>query len=91
MFAYFMTLAIYSMFLFIVLSVVYFKELSNKIFPIMLVIVWYTILNFLNAQPFLYIGHMNWIGKLSVLFMSVLLMIYYKFNKKKRFCIFSIQ
>jgi len=89
MFAYFMTLVIYSIFLFIVLSVVYFKELSNKFFPIMTVIVWYTILNFLNVQPFLYIGHMNWIGKFSILFMNVLLILYYKFYKKRNFVYFQ--
>jgi len=89
MFGYFMTLAIYSIFLFTVLSVVYFKELFNKIFPILIVIVWYTILNFLNVQPFLYIGHMNWVGKFSILFVSVLLIIFYKFYKKRDFIYFQ--
>jgi membrane protease YdiL (CAAX protease family) len=89
MFAYFMTLAIFSILLFIALSIGYFKELPNKILPILIIIVWYTILNFLGMQPFLYIGHMNWIGKFLILFMSVLLIIYYKFHRKRDFVYFQ--
>jgi membrane protease YdiL (CAAX protease family) len=79
---YFLSLGIYSAILLVLLIIVCSKELSKNIIFILNIILWYTILNFANVFPWLYFGHMNWIGKLMVIGIVTIIIIIKKIKKE---------
>jgi membrane protease YdiL (CAAX protease family) len=89
MWQYFLTLAIYSIALFIIPLAVYFKRIPNVIIPLLNFTLWYTVLNFANVFPWLSIGNMNWTGKLLVAFIIAVLILCYSISRKKGFIYFE--
>jgi membrane protease YdiL (CAAX protease family) len=83
-----MTLGIYSIALFLVLFFVSLKEISKNIGTIINIIIWYTLLNFADVFPWFSFGHMNWTGKLLVMSIVAIVIIYKKLKKGNGFVSF---
>jgi membrane protease YdiL (CAAX protease family) len=88
MFQYYTTLCIYSIAAFFIICVSSIKNISENIGIIINIIIWYTILNFANVFPWFGFGSMNWTGKLLVLFIIVILLIYKKIRNERGFISF---
>jgi membrane protease YdiL (CAAX protease family) len=83
-----MTLGIYSIASFFVLFFVSLKEISKNIGTIINIIIWYTLLNFANVFPWFNFGHMNWTGKLLVMIIAIIVIVYKKLRKENGFAFF---
>ena len=86
-----MTLTLYSIIAFLILCLVSMKKLSINIGIIINIIVWYTVLNFFIRFPWFKIGTMDWTGKLLVIFVIVVIMIYKKHKNEEGFVYFTFE
>ncbi|MDR1232202.1 MAG: CPBP family intramembrane metalloprotease [Spirochaetaceae bacterium] len=91
MFHYFMTLGIYSIVLFLALFFISLKEISKNMGAIINIIIWYTLLNFADVFPWFSFGHMNWTGKLLVMIIVGIVIIYKKLKKENGFVFFVFE
>jgi membrane protease YdiL (CAAX protease family) len=55
------------------------------------IIIWYTLLNFADVFPWFSFGHMNWTGKLLVMIIVGIVIIYKKLKKENGFVFFVFE